>query len=191
MKKVYVLASVIAVSGATVAGMAAVHRHEMQTNLASSSGAAGRFQRLGPSGLGRSATALAAAVIPDQIISTSAANALSAPVSELPQGRLTKYPLRTFEPELERIHPGRPVPFGFTDPVAQLTMPAATAASATTAGGFAGIDSVGSGCGCIPPDTNGAVGPTQYVQMVNSAFAVFSKTGTKLAGPVNINTLFS
>jgi hypothetical protein len=33
-----------------------------------------------------------------------------------------------------------------------------------------------SSCGCLPPDTNGAVGATQYVQMVNFDFAVYSKT---------------
>ncbi len=31
-------------------------------------------------------------------------------------------------------------------------------------------------CNCAPPDTNGAVGATQYVQWVNTAFAVYDKT---------------
>src|SRR5438477_10782442 len=48
------------------------------------------------------------------------------------------------------------------------------------------------GCGgCLPPDTNGAVGPTQYVQMVNSAVSVYDKSGTRLLGPTAINALFS
>ena len=34
-----------------------------------------------------------------------------------------------------------------------------------------------------PPDTNGAVGLTQYVQYVNLSFAVFSKSGALLYGP--------
>ena len=34
-----------------------------------------------------------------------------------------------------------------------------------------------SSCSCLPPDTNGEVGDTQYVQMVNTDFAVYSKTG--------------
>src|SRR5204863_409684 len=43
-----------------------------------------------------------------------------------------------------------------------------------------------------PPDTNGAVGATQYVQWVNESFAVFDKaTGSKLYGPVAGNTLWS
>lgn len=41
-----------------------------------------------------------------------------------------------------------------------------------------------------PPDVNGAVGATQYVQWNNSSFAVFSKTGTLLFGPAAGNTLF-
>ncbi len=42
-----------------------------------------------------------------------------------------------------------------------------------------------------PPDTNGAVGDTQYVQWVNESFAVFNKTtGAVVAGPTAGNTLF-
>ena len=40
------------------------------------------------------------------------------------------------------------------------------------------------GTGYAPPDTNGAIGATQYVQWVNTRFAVYSKTtGQKLLGP--------
>src|SRR5271165_1767972 len=43
-----------------------------------------------------------------------------------------------------------------------------------------------------PPDTNGAVGATQYVQWVNTYFAVFDKhTGALLAGPAPANALWS
>jgi len=42
-----------------------------------------------------------------------------------------------------------------------------------------------------PPDPVGAVGPNHYVVMANVRFAVYSKTGTLLAGPANINTLWS
>jgi hypothetical protein len=48
-----------------------------------------------------------------------------------------------------------------------------------------------------PPDTNGAVGPQDYVQTVNTDFAVFNKDATRGAvgsvryGPVAINTLWS
>ncbi|HUY77283.1 MAG TPA: hypothetical protein VMV29_10960 [Ktedonobacterales bacterium] len=43
-----------------------------------------------------------------------------------------------------------------------------------------------------PPDTNGAVGATQYVQWVNESFAVFNKsTGALVYGPAAGNTLWS
>ena len=43
----------------------------------------------------------------------------------------------------------------------------------------------------IPPDTNGAVGPTQYVQWVNRSFAVFNKSnGNVVYGPAGGNTLW-
>src|SRR4051794_10790864 len=48
-----------------------------------------------------------------------------------------------------------------------------------------------SSCGCLPPDTNGAVGATQFVQMVNSDFAVYSKTGQALRHATPIDALWS
>lgn len=43
-----------------------------------------------------------------------------------------------------------------------------------------------------PPDTDGAVGATQYVSLVNSGLAVFDKTtGNVVYGPVPTNTLWS
>jgi hypothetical protein len=42
-----------------------------------------------------------------------------------------------------------------------------------------------------PPDTNGSVGPNHYVQIVNTDFAIFNKSGTAIYGPVPINTLWS
>jgi PKD repeat protein len=47
------------------------------------------------------------------------------------------------------------------------------------------FDGMGVGsCGCAPPDTNGEVGNTQYVQMTNAGYQVFDKTtGASLLGP--------
>ena len=53
---------------------------------------------------------------------------------------------------------------------------------------FAGIGNV---TGVLPPDTEGAVGPNHYVHVVNSAFAVFNKTGTQLTTTANTNTLWA
>lgn len=42
----------------------------------------------------------------------------------------------------------------------------------------------------FPPDCNGTAGPNHYMQTVNSTYAIYSKTGTLLAGPTNMNLLF-
>ncbi len=78
------------------------------------------------------------------------------------------------------------------DPVLQTT---ATSSVATASGlNFAGVGNgdYGFAPNAAPPDTNGAVGATQYVQWVNESFAVFSKSsGALLHGPVAGNTLWS
>ena len=42
-----------------------------------------------------------------------------------------------------------------------------------------------------PPDPVGDVGPNHYVEMINLVFGVYSKTGTKLLGPVDTGTLWA
>ncbi len=57
---------------------------------------------------------------------------------------------------------------------------------------FAGIQFPGVICNCAPPDTNGEVGATQYVQIVNEGYQVFNKTtGASVFGPVSINSIWS
>src|SRR5262245_55549125 len=57
---------------------------------------------------------------------------------------------------------------------------------------FDGVPFPGVSCNCAPPDTDGEVGSTQYVQMVNEALQVFDKTtGTSVLGPISIETLWS
>ena len=44
----------------------------------------------------------------------------------------------------------------------------------------------------VPPDTNGAVGDTQYVQMVNVTIAVYDKkTGAQVLGPAAIHSIWA
>jgi hypothetical protein len=43
----------------------------------------------------------------------------------------------------------------------------------------------------FPPDCNGAVGPNHFMQTINSVYAIYSKTGALVAGPANMNTLFT
>jgi hypothetical protein len=57
---------------------------------------------------------------------------------------------------------------------------------------FDGIPFPGVNCNCAPPDTNGEVGLTQYVQIVNQGLQVFDKTtGGSVLGPVPIGSLWS
>ena len=59
------------------------------------------------------------------------------------------------------------------------------------------FDGLGNGAlgftvGGAPPDTNGAVGLTQYVQWVNTSFAIFDKsTGALISGPTPGKTLWA
>ncbi len=57
---------------------------------------------------------------------------------------------------------------------------------------FAGIQFPGVVCSCAPPDPNGEVGATQYVQIVNEGYQVFNKTtGASVLGPVSIVSIWS
>jgi hypothetical protein len=53
--------------------------------------------------------------------------------------------------------------------------------------GFAGQGNTGS----YPPDTDGDVSATHFVQMVNSRYNVYLKDGTKVLGPLNLSTLWA
>ncbi len=44
---------------------------------------------------------------------------------------------------------------------------------------------------CIPPDTNGDVGPNNYIQVVNAAFEIWDKSGNVVQSKRAINTIFS
>ncbi len=71
---------------------------------------------------------------------------------------------------------------------------AAPLVSATVGLNFDGISVVSptNPCHCAPPDTEGVVGAAQYVQFVNTAFAVYDKaTGALILGPVAGKTLWS
>ncbi len=106
-------------------------------------------------------------------------------------------------PQTHEAEPLRliPLPEGFKlpetpDPVLQRTAPSLPEALAPTLiNNFDGLgQDVPSGFSpcCAPPDTNGAVGLTQYVQWVNLSFAVFDKSSTNMIlGPVDGNTLWT
>src|SRR6478735_5431890 len=58
---------------------------------------------------------------------------------------------------------------------------------------FAGMNSTQSGCGCLPPDSDGDVGPNHYIQSVNSSIKIFDKLGNALNGAngTSYNSFFS
>jgi hypothetical protein len=94
--------------------------------------------------------------------------------------------------EREPIRPQPPTDLTGADRTAQTLQ--GPIASAPSPGGVS-FEGVGTGIpGFVPnsnpPDTNGRVGATQYVQWNNTSFAVWDKNGTRLYGPVAGNTLF-
>ena len=56
---------------------------------------------------------------------------------------------------------------------------------------FAGAQNTDNATLVFPPDTNGDVGPNNYVQVVNLTFTIFNKSGAKLLGPSPTNTIWS
>ena len=97
-------------------------------------------------------------------------------------------------------HEVKPIPRHFhspatADPVRQTSV--TPLAIPTVALNFLGVGNGFSGpqgtfsVQSAPPDTNGDVGPNHYVQIVNSDFAVFNKSGAVVYGPVATNTLWS
>jgi hypothetical protein len=91
----------------------------------------------------------------------------------------------------EHIYP--PLPFHITpgpDPVIQFDGEVANDLSTTQGFNFDGVNGFQAG-GVDPPDTNGAVGSTQFVLTTNFAYEVYDKTtGKKLLGPTFINSIW-
>ncbi|MEO7935891.1 MAG: hypothetical protein ABIR27_06510 [Dokdonella sp.] len=70
-------------------------------------------------------------------------------------------------------------------------MPAGNPAPAVSLA-FEALDVTQACGGCMPPDTNGDVGDNEYIQWVNSQWAVYNKTtGVKISGPTNGNSFWA
>lgn len=96
------------------------------------------------------------------------------------------------------VHPARPTPLhssGLADPVVQSkagfnAIPATLSNILGLGTGFTGPNGTYT-VNSAPPDTNGAVGATQYMQIVNTGIAVFDKTTKAVVyGPVPTATLW-
>jgi hypothetical protein len=118
---------------------------------------------------------------------------VSAPLTEL--DRMTPAPPHRFSPRLLKILPTGPA---INEPEFPVPDMALQAKSLPPVAANLGLNMEGLGRGeygflleYSPPDTNGAVGATQYVQWVNAEFAVFDKaTGALVAGPTEGNALW-
>ena len=101
-------------------------------------------------------------------------------------------------PALKTVRQGRPNNLNphIQNTIGPLAAPTASNNFDGVGNGFSGPNGTFS-VASAPPDTNGAVGPQDYVQTVNTDFAVFNKDATRGAvgsvryGPVAINTLWS
>ena len=109
----------------------------------------------------------------DPIVTSSQPPTVSPAVRELPPPQITI----DYGPKNDRRNPNTPVttaPFDWQDPLLQPTRTNSFAIPSPILT-FSGIGLTSGGSG-VPPDTNGAVGPHHYVQMVNTAFAILIKT---------------
>jgi hypothetical protein len=120
---------------------------------------------------------------------------VSPPLRDLPPvapgtGRVREFNEQNRRPTL----PVNPLPKGWVDPLEHLSQQGPqTEVGVTTGLSFdgVGVGMAGYSISGAPPDTNGAVGATQYVQWVNVDFAVFNKTtGALVYGPAAGRTLW-
>ena len=119
---------------------------------------------------------------------------VSAPLAEL--DRMTPAQPHRFSPRLLKILPTGPASNAPEYAAPDLALQQASLPPVAANLGL-NIDGLGQGqYGFLlefsPPDTNGAVGTTQYVQWVNAQFAAFDKvTGALVAGPTDGNALWA
>src|SRR4026207_628658 len=116
-------------------------------------------------------------------------NDTSAPLREMPQLPYTGKPQKEANknPKIQHSHRDS------HDPVVQTSETTAPSANMPgTTNNFDGVPFPGVACNCAPPDTDGEVGATQYVQIVNEGYQVFDKsTGASLLGPSGIESIWT
>ncbi len=100
-----------------------------------------------------------------------------APKEETEERRLTRYPYI--------------IGSAAQDPILTVRRAAQVAAMPTPSATYPGITSAESACGCLPPDTDGDVGPNHYIQSVNSSIKIYNKAGAVLLPATTYNSFFS
>lgn len=121
-----------------------------------------------------------------------AAHDISQPLREM-----VKLPQVAPEHDADEYEPARMIPHPHMravpkpDPVVQTSMGLAPAIplGANFEGQGAGMN--GFQPGGVPPDTDGDIGPNDYVQVVNTSLTVFSRTGTVKLGPSPTGSVFT
>jgi uncharacterized repeat protein (TIGR01451 family) len=109
-------------------------------------------------------------------LSMKRAGSTSIDLRNLPPGKVTKH--ERIEPEPPEIEPIE-LPGSIPPPRVPITAPSAPAPSSSAS--FLGLDFANWGAG-HPPDTNGDVGPTYFIETVNTSIGIYDKsTGTRVA----------
>jgi uncharacterized repeat protein (TIGR01451 family) len=109
-------------------------------------------------------------------LSMKRAGSTSIDLRNLPPGKVTKH--ERIEPEPPEIEPIE-LPGSIPPPRVPITAPSAPAPSPSAS--FLGLDFANWGAG-HPPDTNGDVGPTYFIETVNTSIGIYDKsTGTRVA----------
>ncbi|HEY6177014.1 MAG TPA: proprotein convertase P-domain-containing protein, partial [Kofleriaceae bacterium] len=100
--------------------------------------------------------------------------------------------------EVAEAEPIRPIPHPWLstaaqrpDPVVQTAPGAADAPTLITQFEGMGAGLPGFQVAAAPPDTDGDIGPSHYVQIVNSSLAIFNRAGTVVLGPMLTKGLWS
>jgi len=133
------------------------------------------------------------AISPSLII-TGQYHGLTPPLRDLPKVTDNEWQLMVNKAKRKMLNPKiryRTYPFSESalpkgpDPVWQRQMP--------TGGGTREliVNFDGSDSPYYPPDANGTAGPNHYMQTINTVYAIYDKSGTLVAGPTAMNTLFS
>ena len=130
-------------------------------------------------------------------VSTGTYYGVSQPVRDLPSSATAFHG----SPDRPLRSPGQAAGSQLPDPIAQtIAGPQVSVTNGVNMNGIGDTSNTPANpCNCAPPDTNGAVGGNlpngtagQYVQIVNTAFGVYSKsTGALVSGPTAINSLWA